>query len=217
MPLVTSLQAQKNDPERVNVYVDGEFSFGASALVVLQRGLHTGMELSARDVEELKRADSVDRAYNACLNFLSFRPRSRREVEDYLRRRKVDPDASLEVVQRLERAGLLDDREFARFWVENRQAFRPRGSRALRMEMRQKGVPGEVIDETLEDLPDEEAAAYAAAQPKIRSLERLEEREFTTRLIAFLQRRGFPYSASSAAVRRILEERNAEVPDDLTS
>ncbi len=203
---ITSLQVRKNDPERVSVYLDDEFAFGLSAMLVLARNLSPGQELSQHDIESLQNDESVERCYGAALNFLSYRPRSRGEVADYFRRKKIDLDVVEAVVARLERAGLLDDQEFARFWVENRQTFRPRGTRALRMELRQKGLDSRVIDEALAQVGDEEDTAYTTGLTRMQTYRALDEREFSRKMIGFLQRRGFPYEAAAAAAKRLWEE-----------
>jgi regulatory protein len=216
MPIITALEPQQHDQERVNVYIDGSFAFGASLLVVHSRSVRVGRELNAGEIGALQHDDAVERAFAAALNFLSFRPRSRREVMDYFRRRKTEVAVASAVVERLERMGLIDDHQFARFWVENRQAFRPRGTRALRMEMRQKGLDSEVIEEALEGLTDEESTAYRAGERKARSLGALDDREFFRRMVAFLQRRGFPYAAAAAATKRLAELRGLTPSDELS-
>lgn len=212
MPVITDVEPQKHDEERVSIYLDGKFRFGMSLLTATARGLVPGRSLTEDEVESLRHDDEIDRALNATLNFLSYRPRSRREIEDYLRRKGIDQAAAPAVVARLERMGLVDDREFARFWVENRQTFRPRGVRALRFEMRQKGLDNEVIDTALEHIEDEEPIAYSVGQKKQQSYRSHEGREFLNRMTQFLQRRGFPYGVSSSVARRLLQER--EVGDE---
>jgi regulatory protein len=214
MPVITAVEPQAHDPERVSIFLDGRFAFGATRLLAAARHLVTGRELSDEEIEALRRDDEVDRAFNAALNFLSYRPRSRREIRDYFRRKGMDTDVVSAVEERLERLGLVDDLAFARFWVENRQAFRPRGTRALKVELRQKGVEGEIIDEALSGIEDEEPAAYDAAMRKMRSYRALDDRDFFTRMVGFLQRRGFAYGVSSAVARRLLAERGGEPPDD---
>ncbi len=203
MPAITSIEPQKRNAERVNIYLDGTFAFGAALSLVIARGLHAGLALSAEDLSELQRDDEVERAFGSALNLLSYRPRSRREIEDYFRRRQLDPVVAGAVVDRLERAALLDDREFARFWVENRQQFRPRGTRALRVEMRQKGLDSEIIAEALAQVDDEDESALAAGAKKARSFSALDEREFMRKMVAFLQRRGFPYDVAARSARTL--------------
>jgi regulatory protein len=207
VPVITDIEPQKHDEERVSIYLDGKFGFGVSRMAAAARGLVPGRSLTEDDIEALRNDDEIDRALNATLNFLSYRPRSRREIEDYLRRKGIDQAAAPAVVARLERMGLVDDREFARFWVENRQTFRPRGVRALRFEMRQKGLDNDVIDTALEHIDDEEPIAYSVGQKKQQSYRSLEGREFLTRMTQFLQRRGFPYGVSSSVARRLLQQR----------
>jgi regulatory protein len=207
MPTITHLEAQKHDPERVNVYLDGSFGFGASLLLIVARGLAEGKALTESEVSELMHDDDVERAYSAALNLLSYRPRSRREIEQYFRRRKTEPEIAEAVAQRLERAGLVDDHAFAEFWVRNRQQFGPRGTRALRTEMRGKGIEGDVIEAALETLPPEEVTAYEAGLKKVRTMRKLGEREFFVRMVGFLQRRGFGYGAAASAAKRLSMER----------
>jgi regulatory protein len=206
VPTVTALEPQVHDPERVNVYLDGAFAFGASLLVVVARGIVVGREISDDDITALQHDDSVEQAYGAALGFLSYRPRSRRELDDYLRRRKVEAHVASAVAQRLERLGLIDDREFARFWVDNRRQFRPRGARALQQEMRLKGVPNEIIADALGDLGEEDRLAYEAGAKRVRSLHTADRGEFFRRMVGFLQRRGFTYEVAAGTARRLWTE-----------
>jgi regulatory protein len=213
MPIVTAIETQKNHADRVNVYLDGRFAFGASALVIAARRVKTGGRLSDEDIEALKEDDSAERAFNAALNFLSFRPRSTRELQDYFRRKGVESDTAGAVIERLQRIKLVDDDEFARFWVENRQNFRPRGTRALRMELRQKGLTSDTIDGALENIGDESEIALTAGRKKMGSYRNLDERGFVTKMVGFLQRRGFSYADASKAARDLLQERGGALSE----
>src|SRR5437588_11224422 len=113
MPTITSVEPQQHDPERVSVFVDGVFAFGVTLMLAYARDLSVGRELSDDEIESIQREDEVDRAFSAALNFLSFRPRSSREMRDYLRRRKLEPEVMDAALGRLRAAGVLDDSEFA--------------------------------------------------------------------------------------------------------
>ncbi len=118
-------------------------------------------------------------------------------------------DAALE---RLTAFGYIDDRAFADLWVRDRMTFKPMSPRALRYELRQKGISGDVIDAALADL-DAEDAAYRAAEAQARRFRGSERHEFQTKLGAFLQRRGFSYEVVRSTVRRLVQELDAETPD----
>ena len=111
-----------------------------------------------------------------------------------------------EIVERLEDAGLLDDSAFARYWLENRRDFRPRGQRALRMELRQKGVPDDVIDQVLAEGHAEDQAADQAASAQARKLRTADPVEFRRKLEAHLARRGFSYDIAREAAARAWSE-----------
>lgn len=206
MAVITAVKAQKRDEERVSIYIDGAFAFGTSRMAAAARNLHVGRVLDLDDIESLRREDDVERALNAALNVLSYRPRSHREILNYFRRKGTDPAIVEAVTERLQRMGLLDDREFAAFWVRNRQMFSPRGTRALRAEMRQKGVDAEIVNDALTHIDDEEPLAYTAAAKKARALRSLDDHDFLRRLIAFLQRRGFTYNVSARVAQRLRSE-----------
>ena len=200
---ITALTFQKRNPERVNVYLDGRFAFGLAAIEAAR--LRVGQFLSAQEVVELQGRDTEERAYERALNLLSYRPRSIAELSRRLRQAGFPPSAIEAALARLERVGLVDDRSFARYWVENREAFRPRGHRMLRWELQQKGVADQIIDEVLAPL-DEAATASRLARKRASRLRHLDEVTFRRRLSAYLARRGFPYSIIADLVQEVWEE-----------
>jgi len=200
---VTRLETQQRDRERVNVYLEGNFAFGL-ALIEAAR-LRVGQELTAEEVERLKQADQYHRTHDLALNYLSYRPRSVAELRRYLREKTVADEHIEQIVERLTAVGLLDDDAFARFWMENREAHRPRGSRALRYELQQKGVDEQTIQDALEDLElDETESAYrAAAQKRSRYETTTDRAAFFRKVGGFLVRRGFGWEAVRAATERL--------------
>ena len=201
------MKVQKRNKDRVNVYLDGEFAFGLTAVEAIH--LRVGQALSREEVVELQMKDEIERAYERALNFLSYRPRSEDEVRRNLRQKDVEDRVIEVVVERLTRAGFLDDREFARFWVDNRARFNPRGVRGLRYELRRKGVSHDVIDDALATF-DEHAAAGEVAEAGARRLSQEDPPDFRRKLKAYMARRGFSYQLIKPLVEEKLEERRAE-------
>lgn len=189
--------------KRVNVYLDGAFAFALAK--VLAAGLHRGQRLDAAAVAGLVTADAIEQGVNRCLGLIARRPRSRRELDDYLRRRDMEPPLREAVLGRLGQRGLVDDAGFAQAWVENRSAFRPRSRRALAAELRRKGVGGESAAQALAAV-DDESAARTAAHSYARRLRGLERREFFQRLLGYLGRRGFTYEVARPVVTEIWRE-----------
>lgn len=204
---VTALVAQKRNKQRVNVYLDGQFAFGLAAIEAAK--LRKGQYLSDEEIARLKAVDEIEMAYEQALHLLSFRPRSVEEVRRKLSEGKYSQAAIEAAIERLEQAGLLDDQAFARFWVENRAQFGPRSVRALRYEMRQKGVPEAVIRSALEGL-DETEAAYQAAYSLAQRLAQADKQTFYKRVGDFLARRGFGFGIIRETVERLWSEREPD-------
>jgi regulatory protein len=187
---ITALKPQKRAKSRLNVYLDDEFAFGLATINAVN--LRIGTWLSDEEIAALKVADEVERAREKALDYLSYRPRSETELRSYLLERGFSEATIADVLQRLNRVGLVDDEAFARFWVENRDQFRPRGKRAMMQELRQKGVSRHHIENALEDY-DEASAAQRVAQEQARRLGHLASDVFKRRFTQRMARRGFSY------------------------
>jgi regulatory protein len=212
---ITALRYQKRNKNRVNVYLDDRFAFGLAAIEAAR--LRVGQTLSDDDVAHLQRQDQVERAYERALNFLSYRPRSETEVRRNLRKKGVEEIAVETVIERLTRAGLLNDREFARYWVENRQQFNPRGARALSHELREKGIASSIIAQTLEEDFDQEIAARKVAEAGARRLAHLDPSEFRRKFKGYMARRGFSYSVIEPLIEEMVEAVGCEALSDIES
>lgn len=196
---ITSLQQQKNNSERVSVFIEGEFAFG----VTLDAALHLakGQFLSDAEIAALQTDDEHERAYQSALHFLGARPRSSAEVRRNLHDKGFDDELIAAAIARLLEHGYLNDAEFARYWLDNRNRFRPRSAKAIRYELRQKGVDRDAIESALEEL-DEDAAAWDAAASKLERFRDLPQEEFERKLGGFLARRGFDFQTTRRTVQR---------------
>jgi len=194
---ITELKFQQRNKERVNVYLDGQFAFGLDAIEAAR--LRKGQVLSDAEIAALSAQDERQRAFDQAVRFLSYRPRSRAEVERYLRDKAIPGDVIADVIARLEGVSYLDDEAFARFWLENRERFKPRGQRALRYELRQKGVTDEIITRVLGE-SDDEASAWRAVESRLSRWAGLPADEFRKKVVGYLSRRGFGYDTIASTL-----------------
>jgi len=207
---VTALKIQKHHPNRVNVYLDNEFSFGLSRITAAW--LQVGQELSPSKIAKLQAEDQREVAYMQAIRFLDYRPRSRAEVRRNLEKHAIPPEIINDVFKRLERSGLVNDARFAQDWVENRSEFRPRSRRALAFELRQRGLDDASIKIALEGL-NEEVMAYQAAVKQSRRYEGLPLRDFNNKLGSYLARRGFSYEIIKQVVAKVWDEKHGETDE----
>ncbi len=206
---ITTLEVQKRNKQRVNVYIDDVYSFSLALdeAALLRRG----QQLSTAEIEALKDRDALHHAVDLSAKFLGLRPRSEAEVRRKLTEKEMPQDLIERALEKLREMGYVDDLSFAKFWIQERSNFKPTGPRALRYELQQKGVARNIIDEVLAE-GDADDDAYRAALSQSRKLRRLTKREFQDKMLAFLQRRGFSFSTAKSAVQRLIEE--IETPED---
>lgn len=158
--------------------------------------------------------DEFQQTLDRALRFLGARPRSEQEVRARLAQKGAAPEVVERVIARLGELRLIDDVAFAQFWIENRNRFRPMGSRALKAELRQKGLDRELIADQVEDAVDESTSVRAAARRQARRYAKLDYQTFRQKLFAHLARRGFAYDAISSAVEEAWREAGVEESGD---
>ncbi|WP_298819263.1 RecX family transcriptional regulator [Chloroflexus sp.] len=192
---VTAIRQQNNDPQRVNVFIDGEFALGISLNTLARERLKVGVYLDESAWKRLVASEQADQALQQALRQLERRARSTAEIQRYLQRKGFSEPICAQTITRLRELGLLDDIDFAGRWIANRRALRPRGERALRAELRQKGIDPVIIEQALaaDDSGMTEAerteAAARAALPRYSGL--ADWVTFQRRLGGYLLRRGF--------------------------
>lgn len=205
--IITAIEIQKRNKERVNVYLDGEYAFSLEAIKAA--ALRKGQTLTEAEVNALRDEDEIGQAVDRAARFLSYRPRSTAEVRRNLAEKDTPEPVIEAAVQRLNKMGYLDDRAFAKFWIENRTMFKPLSPRALRYELRQKGVPAPVIDELLAEV-DARETAERAARTRLNRLRGSDHDTFRAKLSAFLQQRGFSYDTIRDVTEQLIEEIDTE-------
>ena len=203
MRKITALQVQKRNSNRVNVHLDGEYAFGLTRIIAAW--LQVGQILDEEKIAKLQAEDARERAMQQALLYLSYRARSEKEIRQNLGKHDIPEVIVEETLERLRQNGFANDEQFANAWVENRSTFRPRGRRALALELRQKGIDDSTIESALEDV-DEESLAYEAGLKKGSKLNGEEWNEFRKKTSEFLARRGFSYAVIAPIVSRLWNE-----------
>lgn len=212
---VTAIQSQVRDPDRFSVFIDGEFAIGIARDVADAFGLHKDQVLDESLLADLLARNLVHKATAAALNFLAYRPRTEGEIRRKLHQGKY-ADATIEqVIARLRDWRYVDDEEFARRWIENRSAHRPRGSRRLAQELKAKGIDPGIMHDALENADlDESADALTIARQRWRQLHDLEPAVRERRLTGFLGRRGYGFDVIRATLDALREETGDELTDE---
>ncbi len=200
MPRVTLLKPQKNN-KYVNVYLDGEFSFGIDLDNLVKYGIKIEKEFTKEEIDKIIHASEFDKTYNRILNFATARPRSQKEYFNWLKRKKVPPTIYEKLFDKLKHLELLDDLKFARWWVGQRLEFKQKSKKELKFELRQKGIDRAVVDEVIAESDIDE-------EKSIRKL--LAKRKFSDsqKAFAYLARKGFGFETIKNVLQYEQENEN---------
>lgn len=220
LPRITKLTAGVRDPNRVNVFLDGRFAFSLDVAQVVDLDVKVDQELSPERLKELKDASEFGKLYQRTLEWVLTRPHSVRETKDYLKRRQIKrrqlnkqrereekkPLAELRddmmelVVERLITKGYLNDEKFAAYYIENRYVRRGISHKRLKVELRGKGVDGDVVNRLLgQEVRDENEEIMKMIAKKRKKYD-----DF--RLVNYLVRQGFGYQMAKESVEKYKEE-----------
>lgn len=188
---ITSIKSQVKRQGRYSIFVEGKYAFSLSDTALLESKLVNGQDLSEIELGELKKLSDQDKLLSQTINFVSIRPHSKWEIEQYLQRKKCPPALADKILNKLSIMGYLDDSKFASAWVDSRLLRKPTSLRKLEQELKLKRIDSEVIQLTLskfrEDSEIEGIKAIATAKSK---QSRYKDKK---KLMQYLSRQGYNY------------------------
>ena len=153
--------------------------------------------------------EDFEKFYLVAVNYLSYRPRSEKEVRDKLKLKNTPQDITDKIIDKLKEQKFINDAEFARMWTANRIKINPKSKRVIKMELLQKGVDPEIIDKTLTGDADEGVndleQAKKLVEARFTRYRHLPKQEIYQKLGGFLGRRGFGWSVIKDAIDEALK------------
>ncbi|MCC6386373.1 MAG: regulatory protein RecX [Dehalococcoidia bacterium] len=208
-PVIKSVRSAGRSRMRLIVLDDGrEFVFCDEACE--RAGAREGVAATEELFAALDRWEHRVNAHEAALRLLSHRARSENEMRTRLAMRGIEPEVIEDEVVRLRDAGLLDDDQFARAWVEDRKRFAPRGRRMLRYELLGRGIQPDSVDAVTGDIDDADTALGLARVKARGSIGQADWEAFLAKVGGFLRRRGFDYGVATEAARTVWAELEQE-------
>lgn len=200
---ITAIKQQQRQSHRYSFFVDGRYSFSLSEAVFLEHRLHTGQELDARELKQLKELSGQDKLYGLALHYISLRPRSIWEMETYLSRKKATTTEAQEILNKLTALGLLDDLNFARSWIQQRRLLKSVSKRRLVQELHQKHIADDLVDEVMNEDQTDELEVLQALITRRRQQTKYQNND---KLMQYLARQGFSYGHIRDALKIVDED-----------
>lgn len=188
---ITVITVQVKNLERVNIFLNGKYSFSLTIDEVLKEKIKKDLEIDNAELKRLKKI-SVDGKLRArALEWLLNRPHSIREFRDYLYRKKAEPELIESLTEEFVKRGYLDEQKFA-VWLVELQKRRSKSDRAIRAELFKKGINRELADEVLDENEDDEIERLKSIIVKKQKLNRY--KNDPQKLAKYLTSQGFSWT-----------------------
>lgn len=200
--VITQIQQAKKNINRVNIFLDNNFWVGLDKDELLNFNLFNGKEITFQDKQEIEKSSSDTKLFTKAANYIQIRPRSIKEIRDYLYRKESDKETSEIIIQKLKDKNLLSDEEFAKWLIVNRIASGRYGEVKIKAELYKKGVKRDIIERTyLENVSDEDKEAIEENANKqalkfIKIIKAENKYELKSKLIQKLMARGYKFDLS---------------------
>lgn len=206
--IITKIENQTKNPDRVSIYVDGQFFAGVSALVCHQMGLRPGLELTPSIVALLGHKEEGDRAWQYSLKVLGLAPKTREQM-----RQKLTIRFGLEIAEatmaKLLSNGLLDDTSVAKMLTEQAMRNQNKSQRELAAAMRFRNIERSTADSQLADLPEDYDLVVAKRLAEVRLRGKHDDGTQITKTAQYLSRKGFSYSV----VKKVMSELGRDIEE----
>ncbi len=222
---ITDISVQARNPNRVNISIDGKYRLSLHIHQITELDIKNGAEVTSEQIAKWEEESLFGKLYSRATEYCLMRPHSAQEIRDYLWRKTLTRRVSVKtkneerrtkiiekvgvgkeiadkVYDRLVQRGYVDDKQFARYWLENRNLTKGASRRKLIMELRGKGVEQDIIEKLL---------PYSARtdEDEIQKIisKRAKRYADDDKLIQYLIRQGFQYDDVRSAVNQYRSDR----------
>jgi len=206
---IKKISLQKKNSSRATIDFYG-FILGVSLFISGKYRLREGDLLSEEKLAQIWKEEVLERARNKALSLIALRPRTEKEIRERLKRYLKKSNllsAALPVslqmalgrvidktIIRLKKKKLIDDKEFCRWWIEQRFVFRPRSALEIKSELFRKGIKKEMIERVFQETDySEKKMIEKLIEKKAGHWGKMSEGERRKKLTLYLTRKGFSY------------------------
>lgn len=194
---ITKLEVQKNDKNRVNLYVDDEFYSGIPAELVYLEHLKTGLEIDEKDLKKIIFENEKSKAMSRVTKYIGSSLKTQKQIRDYLRKKEYSNDTIEFVMSKLAEYNYIDDKKYAQAYVLT--YGKKYGKLKLISQLKVKGVSEEIIECVLEDnkVDSIESVASKYLKNKVMSY------EVSQKLFRFLYSRGYEFDEINSYINKL--------------
>ncbi len=213
--IITDIKQAVKNQNRANIFINGKYRFSLDIFQLAQLNIKVGSKFSKAEIENLEQQSEFGKLYALALNYCLMRPHSKKEISDYLwkktlkrklknrktgefyEKKGVSKISVEQVLNRLIEKKYIDDKKFARFWIENRNQRKGSSIKKLKSELFSKGVSSDIIEQVLDE-------SNRNDEDEIQKIISKKAKRYTDekKLIAYLARQGFSFDEIKKAISK---------------
>lgn len=198
MSEITSIEPQVKDKARCNVYVDGRFYCGIKLEVAIKYHLKAGIQIDKSKLDEIQLETEKSQAMDKAMTYLSASMKTQKQMSDFLAKKGYTEAVINYVTDRLKYHNLLNDSEYCRAYI---QGVKGKGKRALEIDLLNRGVEKNIIEEALNDFEEDEQEAYVLLKKYLRGKEVNKQNLY--KAFKYLLSKGYEYETAKSVLNKI--------------
>lgn len=195
---ITAITAQVKDKTRCNIYIDGRFCCGLTMETVVKNRLKVGKIVSAEELSAMQLESEKNTAFDKALTFLSATRKTEKEIRLHLSKKGYLPAVIDYVVEKLREYGFINDEAYAEAYTES--ASKKKGGRLIRMELKNKGLSEEAIENALSELDEGQELETAKGILEKYMRGKTADKATLQKAYRHLMSKGFDYDTAKAAI-----------------
>ena len=209
MPKITKIEVQKRNKERVNIYIDGEYSLAVNAELIYKENLRTNMEIDIEKLQEVAAKEEILRCRSSALRIIERIYKTEKELRDKLKEKNYSDNAIELSVEFLKEYNYLNDDTYAKAYIKEHASSK--GSSKIKYELLKKGIDKDIIEANMPLCIDEEterAAALKIGEKKYRTIIKSENDTYkiSGKLYRFILSKGYNYDIVKSVVKEIMND-----------
>lgn len=214
--IITKIEAQKKNKDRVNIYMNDEFAFACGAELIYIHNITRGRSMEKEELQDIINEDNYIKGKNYALHFLERSFKSQKQVSDKLIAKELDVKTIDRVLEFLKQYDFIDDKRFVELFVKEK--IRSSGKNKIKFSLLKKGLPEELIKDELNKITNEQQLEIALelAEKKIRILSKSEKdiRKLYKKTADYLVRNGYDFGIVNEILGKITKDVDSEdVPE----
>ncbi|MDO5515934.1 MAG: recombination regulator RecX [Clostridium sp.] len=210
MAVITKIEVQKRNKDRVNIYLDNEYAFSISMELVYKESLKAKMEIDAERLKDIADKEGYLKCKNTALRIIERSYKTEKEVRDKLKEKEYTDSQIEKSIEFLKEYNFINDDSYAKAYINDKLASR--GRQKIKYDLMRKGIDRQIIDEKLSDIDsdDERNTAMVLAEKKYRSIKKSETDTYklSGKLYRFLISKGYNYDIVKDVVKEVMNAEN---------